>query len=130
MALWIASLLGAIAMMLGPWLNDRAIESDPGRGLATVTDAGWMRTTVDFQDEEGIYHSPPTGLIYPTGLAAGQQVWVTYKKSDPDLVKVEGREWTLSVIPALSTAVVSSAIAAGLWWLTSRWTRLQRPAAQ
>lgn len=123
MALWAAAMLGTVAMVVGPALNDRAIASDPGRALATVTDTGWMRTTIDYQDEDGIYHSPPTGLLYPTGLGEGQQVWVTYQKSNPDLVKVEGREWTLSVIPALSVAVVSCAVAAGLWRLISVWER-------
>ena len=68
MALWAAAMLGTVAMVVGPALNDRAIASDPGRALATVTDTGWMRTTIDYQDEDGIYHSPPTGLLYPTGL--------------------------------------------------------------
>ena len=39
-------------------------------------------------------------------------MWVTYAKDNPDLVKVEGREWTLSIIPSLSVALVTTVIAA------------------
>lgn len=117
LALYAAALLGAVGIVIGAWSNDRAIDSDPGRALATVTDVGTFRTTVDFPDEQGIVHSPPTGLLYPTGLGEGQSVWVTYSKSDPDLVKVEGRTWTLSLIPAWSVAVVATVVAAVLWWL-------------
>lgn len=120
--LYVAALLGVVSMVVGPALNDRTINEDPGRALATVTGTSRLRTTIDYRDEEGIYHSPPTGLLYPTGLGEGQRVWVTYAKSDPDLVKVEGREWTLSVIPALSVALVATVIAAVLWWAVGRAT--------
>ncbi|GAB3691642.1 DUF3592 domain-containing protein [Corynebacterium nasicanis] len=121
--LYVAALLGAVSMVIGPALNDRNIAADPGRALATVTGVSWLRTTIDYRDEEGIYHSPPTGLLYPTGLGEGQRVWVTYAKSDPDLVKVEGRAWTLSLIPACSVALVTTVIAAVLWWALGRATR-------
>lgn len=114
-ALYIIALLGSLALVLGPYFNDRAIESDEGRALAQVTDVGRLRTTVDFQDEEGIFHAPETGLLYPGGLGVGQRVWVNYDRANPDLVKVAGREWTLSLIPALSVAAVSTLIA-GLSW--------------
>ncbi|BAU94870.1 hypothetical protein N24_0608 [Corynebacterium suranareeae] len=113
--LYVASMLGACSMVIGPFLNDRTIESNSGRALAQVTNVGSFRTTVDFQDENGIYHSPATGLLYPTGLGQGQRVWVNYAKSDPDLVKVEGREWTLSIIPALSVGAVATGVWAVLW---------------
>ncbi|QNE88872.1 DUF3592 domain-containing protein [Corynebacterium incognita] len=121
MALYAAAVIGSVAMVVGPYLNDRAINADTGRALATVTNVGLLRTTVDFQDEDSFYHSPPTGLLYPTGLGEGQQVWVNYSKENPDLVKVEGREWTLSVIPALSVWVVSTLVAGLAWVLVSQW---------
>ncbi|STC69582.1 DUF3592 domain-containing protein [Corynebacterium pilosum] len=113
--LYAAAMIGAAAMVVGPAINDAIIMSDPGRGMATVTGVSPIRTAVDYQDENGRYHSPPTGLLYPSGLGEGQQVWVTYAKSDPDLVKVEGRMWTLSLIPAFSVAVVSTLIAVLAW---------------
>ncbi|MFW9208025.1 DUF3592 domain-containing protein [Corynebacterium striatum] len=122
-ALYVASLVGMLGMIVGAFLNDRSIESNPGRALATVTDVGITRTSVDFQDNKGIYHSPQSGLLYPTGLGEGQQVWVLYSRANPDLVKVEGREWTLSLIPALSSMFVASLIAAGAWWTVGVSTR-------
>lgn len=122
-ALYAASIVAILGMMVGAFLNDRSIESNPGRALATVTDVGITRTYVDFQDSEGIYQSPQSGLLYPTGLGEGQQVWVLYSQSDPDLVKVEGREWTLSILPALSSMVVASLIAAAAWWMVGLSTR-------
>ncbi|MGP6174837.1 DUF3592 domain-containing protein [Corynebacterium sp. A21] len=116
-------MLGTFGMVGGAFLNDRSIESDPGRALAVVTGVGALRTTVDFQDEEGIYHAPSTGLLYPTGLGEGQRVWVNYAKSDPDLVKVEHREWTLSIIPALSVGFWVLVVTGILWWAVNFSTR-------
>lgn len=113
LALYVCAMLGAAAMVVGPALNDARIMRDPGRGLATVTGVSWLRTAVEYQDEQGRYHSPPDGLLYPTGLGEGQRVWVTYAKTDPDLVKVEGRGWTLALLPAASVAAVSTLVAGG-----------------
>ena len=121
LVLYLAASIGAVAMVAGPLINDWQIGKDPGRALATVTDVGMIRTSVAYQDEDGIYHAPPTGLLYPTGLGEGQQVWVTYARDNPELVKVEGREWTLAVIPALSTAVVASVMAVLAWWSVNSW---------
>ncbi|KQB84358.1 DUF3592 domain-containing protein [Corynebacterium oculi] len=113
---YVLALLGCVAMMVGPWLNDRTIGQDPGRALAKVTGVTPWRTTVEYQDEQGMYHLPATGVLYPSGLGEGQNVWVTYARTDPDLVKVEGREWTLSVVPAVSVALTATAVAGLLWW--------------
>ncbi|WIM68047.1 DUF3592 domain-containing protein [Corynebacterium breve] len=120
MVLYASAMLGSVAMVMGPVINDVVIMSDPGRGMATVTGVSPVRTAVDYQDETGRYHSPPQGLLYPTGLGEGQRVWVTYAKSNPDLVKVEGRTWRLAVVPALSVAVVSTVIAAAAWVAVTR----------
>lgn len=119
MALLACALLGAVAMVAGSAINDRTISANPGRAMATVTGESLLRTTVDYQDDQGVYHSPPGGLLYPTGIGPGQNVWVTYAKSDPDLVKVEGRRWTLSIVPALSVVVVSAVLAVLLWGLVN-----------
>lgn len=123
LALTACALLGSAAIVGGAALNDREIAAHPGRAMATVTGVSWFRTTVDYQDDNGVYHSPPRGLLYPTGLGEGQNVWVTYARSNPDLVKVEGRGWTLSIVPALSIAVVSLLLAALLWWAVGVATR-------
>lgn len=111
LALWAVALIGSAALVAGAALNDQTIHSDPGRSLARVTGVGVLRTTVDFQSEEGRFYAPSGGLLYPSGLGEGQQVWVTYAKSDPNLVAVEGRRWTLSIIPALSLACVATVVA-------------------
>ncbi|ERS49282.1 MULTISPECIES: DUF3592 domain-containing protein [unclassified Corynebacterium] len=123
LALYLAALVGVVGMVIGPALNDHAIAAHPARALATVKDVGMLRTTVDFQDSEGIYHTPKHGLLYPSGLGEGQQVWAQYALDDPDLVKVEGRKWTLAIIPAASVGVVATLIAAALWKLISFFTR-------
>ncbi|GAB3073626.1 DUF3592 domain-containing protein [Corynebacterium aquatimens] len=117
--LYLCAMLGCAAMVMGPAYNDYVIGKDPGRGIATVTGVTSVRTYVEYQDDQGSYHFPQTGLLYPSGLGEGQQVWVTYARSKPDLVKVEGRTWTLSIIPALSVAVVSTVVAALAWFSVS-----------
>lgn len=121
LALYAFATLGSVAMVAGPALNDARIQANPGRGTAIVTEAGPMRTFVEYQTEDGQLVSPPRGLLYPTGLGEGQQVWVTYDKTDPDLVKVEGRGWALALLPALSTWAVVTLVAAGAWFAVGRW---------
>nr|WP_224400334.1 DUF3592 domain-containing protein [Corynebacterium poyangense] len=123
LVLFCAGILGCTALVGAAWLNDRRINQDRGRALAEVTAVSLTRTTVEFQDEQGVFYSPPTGLLYPTDLGVGQRVWVNYQRSHPELVKVEGRQWTLSIIPATSSALVITAIAALLWWVSDRLTR-------
>ncbi|GAB3944794.1 DUF3592 domain-containing protein [Corynebacterium tapiri] len=122
LALAACALLGCVSMVGGAAINDSTIHRNPGRALATVTGQSWLRTSVSYQDETGVYHSPPAGLLYPVGLGEGQNVWVTYAKTNPEIVKVEGRGWSLAIIPALSVAVVSLLIAglclAGVNWAT------------
>lgn len=110
--------LGCVGMVVGPWLDDLEIDRHPGRALATVTAVSDTRTTVEYQDETGALHSPEGGLLYPSGLGAGQRVWVSYSTNNPDLVKVEGRRWTLAIIPALSTSLVVGVGFGVLWWLS------------
>lgn len=113
--LYLCAMLGSVAMVAGPALNDYTISRDPGRGIATVTGVGLTQTSVDYQDEEGRFHSPQRGLLYPSGLGDGQQVWVTYAKSNPEIVKVEGRGWTLAVVPALSVGAAATVVAGAAW---------------
>lgn len=115
LGLYAAALLLAAAMVLGPAMNDAAIARDPGRGIATVTSVDRWRATVQYQDEDGRLHTPRSGVLYPTGLREGQRVWVTYAKDNPQLVKVEGRDWRLALLPAGSVALVASLVAVGAW---------------
>ncbi|MEJ5919022.1 DUF3592 domain-containing protein [Corynebacterium sp. H113] len=111
-----------VGLVFGCWSADRAIESNRGEAVATVRHTSTLRTAVDFVDEEGEYRSPVNGLLYPVGLEQGQRVRVEYDRENPETVRVEGRRWTLSIIPALSILVVGLVIAIPLWWLTVRAT--------
>ncbi len=121
MALYACAVLGSAAMVAGPALHDAKIHAAPGRGVATVTDQTWLRTYIDYETEDGRLVSPRDGVLYPTGLGPGQQVWVTYSKQNNELVKVEGRGWALSLIPALSVLAVSTLLAALAWFAVGRW---------
>src|SRR5699024_2323885 len=118
-ALYAVAILAAVALVAGPVLHDLKIAANPQRALGTVTGVDWRPPAAEYRARGGIHQQPASGLLYPTALAAGQQVWVTFSGDDPELVKVEGREWTLSIIPAISVAVVSSIVAGGAWWLVN-----------
>ncbi|MBC6822046.1 DUF3592 domain-containing protein [Corynebacterium sp. LK33] len=123
----ICLLLSCLAMVVGCFINDRNIESNMGQSVANVRSVELLRTTVDFVDENGDFQSPPTGLLYPVGLEEGQRVRVEYDRTDPNVVRVAGRTWTLSLLPATSIAVVTFLVVAPLWWSSLRATRrLQR----
>ena len=107
-------------MVVGAYLNDRTINQGQGRALGRITAVTPIRTSVEFQDVTGILHTPRNGLLYPTGVAEGQRVWVTYALSDPDLVKVEGRTWRLAFVPAGSSFVVATLIAGGVFLVLRR----------
>ncbi|MEB2597915.1 DUF3592 domain-containing protein [Corynebacterium amycolatum] len=125
--LMICLLLSCLAMVVGCFINDRNIESNMGQSVANVRSVELLRTTVDFVDENGDFQSPPTGLLYPVGLEEGQRVRVEYDRTDPNVVRVAGRTWTLSLLPATSIAVVAFLVVAPLWWSSLRATRrLQR----
>lgn len=113
----------AAGLVFGAWSDDRKIEADTGHAVADVRHVGALRTAVDFLDEDGEFRSPPTGLLYPVGLEEGQRVRVEYDRAEPERVRVEGRRWTLSIVPAASIVVVALIIAAPLWWLSIRATR-------
>nr|WP_120490985.1 DUF3592 domain-containing protein [Corynebacterium lactis] len=120
-------LVSCAGMVVGSWLNDRAINANRGEAVANVRSVEVMRTTVDFVDGNGDFQSPPTGLLYPVGLEEGQRVRVEYNRADPNVVRVAGRAWTLSIIPAASIAFVGLIVAAPLWWISVRATsRSQR----
>ncbi len=126
---WILAAIMCVAMVGGAYMNDRLIAEAPVRSLARVTSVGTLRTAIDFQDVHGSLQSPERGLLYPTGLNEGQRVWVTYNAARPDVVKVDGRQWTLAFRPALSILAVASAVAGVLFGLVTEISR-RRSAAQ
>lgn len=103
-------------------ISDWRIGHDRGTATAEVLSTG-SRTLVRFPDDQGRYHSPGTGLKYPGGLDTGDRVKVEYQRDDPENVKVAGRTWTLAFLPAISSWVVCSVVAAVLAGAVRVWFR-------
>jgi hypothetical protein len=58
-----------------------------------------------------VTYRPELGVLYPSELDTGMRIYVEYDRSDPNLVRVQGRNARLAIIPALSVAVVGWAVA-------------------
>lgn len=101
----------AVLLVLAAWRNDRTIESDMGTATAEVLSAGSLRSAVSFVTPDGITHNPKLGVLYPTNLTAGQRIDVEYSRSDPDLVRVAGRDARVAIVPAGSVIVVTWLVA-------------------
>nr|WP_233434440.1 DUF3592 domain-containing protein [Nocardia yamanashiensis] len=107
----------AVLLVLAAWRDDHLISSDKGVTSAEVLSAGRLRSAVIYVTPDGQTHNPKVGVLYPTKLTAGERINVEYRRSDPDLVRVAGRDASVAVIPAASVIVVAWAIAIPLLWL-------------
>ncbi|WP_078323399.1 DUF3592 domain-containing protein [Mycobacteroides salmoniphilum] len=116
--------LQSLLLVAGAWRNDKAIERDMGVALAEVLSAGPRRSTIEFVTPERVTYRPELGVLYPSELSPGMRIYVEYDTSDPDLVRVQGRNASLSIIPAGSIIVVvwlvAGAILLGLAWMQRR----------
>jgi hypothetical protein len=118
--LGVASLLTlmCVALIFGAIRDDNAIGSHPGTATATVESVAFDRTIIQYQTPDGVVHSPATGVLYPSGLAAGQLVLIEYDTGNPDLARVAGRSVTSTLAPLGITVLVTWLIAGPLlWWL-------------
>ncbi|QIS16023.1 DUF3592 domain-containing protein [Nocardia arthritidis] len=108
-----ASVVSALTVLLvlAAWRNDYLINSDKGVATAEVLSAGRLRSAVMFVTPDGKSHNPKVGVLYPTNLTAGERINVEYSRSDPDLVRVAGRDVRVAIPPALSVIAVSWAVA-------------------
>ncbi|MEV6102705.1 DUF3592 domain-containing protein [Nocardia sp. NPDC051981] len=119
----------AMLLVLAAWRDDHLINSDKGVTSAEVLSAGTLRSAVIFVTPDGETHNPKTGVLYPTRLTVGERINVEYRRSDPDLVRVAGRDARVAIIPALSVIVVSWAVAIpAVWFLGASPTRWFRGA--
>ncbi|MGK8520734.1 DUF3592 domain-containing protein [Nocardia asteroides] len=107
-------------LVLAAWRNDYLISSDKGSTTAEVLSAGRLRSAVMYVTPDGETHNPKVGVLYPTNLTAGERIRVEYSRSDPDLVRVEGRDVRVAIPPALSVIVVVWLLALPALWLLSR----------
>ncbi|MFC9554791.1 DUF3592 domain-containing protein [Rhodococcus sp. NPDC056960] len=110
----------AVLLVLAAWRNDHTIESDKGVATAEVLSAGSLRSAISFVTPDGVTHNPELGVLYPTNLTVGQRIDVEYARSDPDLVRVSGRDASVAVVPAGSLIVVTWLIAGPLIWYLRR----------
>ncbi|MFE7800664.1 DUF3592 domain-containing protein [Nocardia sp. NPDC057440] len=109
-----------VLLVLAAWRNDYLISSDKGVTTAEVLSAGRLRSAVMYVTPDGETHNPKVGVLYPTNLTAGERINVEYNRSDPDLVRVAGRDASVAVLPALSVIVVVWLIALPTLWILLR----------
>ncbi|MGZ4519845.1 MAG: DUF3592 domain-containing protein [Mycobacteriaceae bacterium] len=117
----------AVLLIAGAVRDDLTIGGDEGRATADVLTVTPMFAAVSFVTPDGVTHSPQLGVLYPTGLAAGQRIDVEYARSKPELVRVAGRDARLALIPAGSLVVVTWLVAGGLLVLLRRSERRREP---
>jgi hypothetical protein len=126
----VLSVLGAL-ILIGAARNDAKIAANPGTSVAEVLDGSTsQRTYVRFTASDGAVLTPEKGVFYPRGLEAGQLVRVQYDRTEPELVRVEGRNWTVALVPVvIGIAVIWLLCAPGAWAL-ARWRRRRRAEEQ
>lgn len=116
----------AFLLVVAAWRDDNAIEAHRGVATADVLSVSRFGAAISFTTPDGVTRTPELGVLYPTGLAADQRIEVEYSTQDPDLVRVQGRDSGLAVVPALSVAVVAWAVAGVVLLLVRRPRRLSR----
>jgi hypothetical protein len=119
--------LQSLLLVAGAVRNDFAIKHNMGVAAAEVLSAGPRRSTIEFVTPDRVTYRPELGVLYPSELAQGMQIYVEYDKRNPNLVRVQHRNAKLAIIPAGSIAVVGWLIAAaaltGLAFLDRRLDR-------
>ncbi|TWH22074.1 DUF3592 domain-containing protein [Prauserella rugosa] len=104
----------------GAWVNDREIAKNRGTAVAQVEQVTWDRTLIRYDTPDGESHNPDLGVLYPDGLSQGQLVRVEYDTTEPDLVKIAGRTWVLTLLPTSTTALFTWLVAGPLLWFLRR----------
>ncbi|WP_345494635.1 DUF3592 domain-containing protein [Nocardia callitridis] len=109
-----------VLLVFAAWRDDYLISSDKGMATAEVLSAGRLRSAVMYVTPDGETHNPKVGVLYPTNLTANERIRVEYSRSDPDLVRVEGRDASVAILPALSVIVVAWLLAIPALWALLR----------
>ena len=118
-----------VSLVFAAFRNDSAIGSHLGTANATVESVAFDRTIIQYQTPDGIVHSPATGVLYPSGLAAGQLVAIEYDATNPELTRVAGRTATLTLLPVGMTVLITWLVAGPLLWWLRRLTKRDRSAS-
>jgi hypothetical protein len=86
-----------------------------------VDSVSWDRTIIRYATPDGIVHIPANGVLYPSGLAAGDLVRIEYDTANPELTRVAGRTAMLTLLPLGTTVLVTWLVASALlWWIRYR----------
>jgi hypothetical protein len=108
----------SLLVLYACWHDDRDITDHLGQADADVLSVVFNRTAVRFVTPDGTVYIPPSGVLYPEGLAAGERVKIEYDTLEPNMVRVAGRSFTLAFLPVGSTiAGAWVVITPLLWWL-------------
>jgi hypothetical protein len=108
----------SLLVLYACWHDDRDITNHIGRADADVLSVVFNRTAVRFVTPDGTVYIPPSGVLYPEGLAAGERVKVEYDTLEPNMVRVAGRDFTLAFLPVGSTILGTWVVVTPLlWWL-------------
>lgn len=105
LAIAASMLVFAIFMVVGCFMSDLHIDRHYATTYARVEAVESNAAYVSFVDRSGRVINPDRGVFYPTGVHPGQQVRIDYDATNPNFVRISGRNWTLSLIPALSVLV-------------------------
>lgn len=100
--------------------DDIQINAHRGDAVADVLSVSFTRTAVRFVTPDGTVVIPSGGVLYPSGLSAGDAVRVQYDTQNTDLVKVAGRNFVLSFLPVGTSLAVCWAIVGPLYWFLRR----------
>jgi hypothetical protein len=109
-----------LLLLVATWHDDSQIDGHDGRAVADVLSVSFTRTAVRFVTPDGTVVIPTPGVLYPTGLAAGEQVRVEYDTRNTDLVRVAGRDYRLAFLPVGMSLVICWAVVTPLVWLLRR----------
>jgi hypothetical protein len=112
---------GLCLLVLGSsWYDDRQIDAHQGHAVADVLSVSFNRTAVRFVTPNGTVNIPSNGLLYPTGLTAGDRVRVEYDTANTELVRVAGRDARLALLPVGTSLLACWALLAPAIWLLRR----------
>jgi hypothetical protein len=116
----------AVFAVAGAAVDDRSIAANPATAQAEVLEgSSFARTLVRFTVANGEVWVPERGVFYPRGLQPGDTVAVEYDVTDPEMVRVAGRDAWSSAGP-LVLGVLGSWVLLGPLAL---WIRRRRAAA-
>lgn len=107
-----------LLLVVAAWIQDASIDRHVGRANAEVVADSLTRTLVRYKTPDGAEHIPQVGVLYPEALEVGQVVQVEYDQRNPELVRVAGRGWSLTLLPVGTMLLAVWAVVVPLvWWL-------------